>query len=243
MRAVVIHETGDPDVLRLEDVDRPEPGEGEVLIRVHAASINPIDTKYRRGIAEAPLPMILGSDSRGSSRPRARTDSPRATRCSECRKAAPTPSTRRPGRSAGAKANRCELHRSGGDPGGWHDRLAGTAGQGTRERADGARGGRRRRRRTLRGPVRKACGRAGDQHRLDRNREFVSALGADDYVDYTRQEVAGAVSDVDLAFDTVGGETTDPWSGRSATAGCWSRSRGLLPKRLQGRAVSAPRVW
>ena len=33
-------------------------------------------------------------------------------------------------------------------------------------------------------------------------------LGADQYVDYTQQDVAGAVSDVDVAFDTVGGETT-----------------------------------
>ena len=38
MKAVVIHETGDPDVLGYEETDRPEPGDGEVLIRVHAAS-------------------------------------------------------------------------------------------------------------------------------------------------------------------------------------------------------------
>jgi NADPH:quinone reductase-like Zn-dependent oxidoreductase len=42
-----------------------------------------------------------------------------------------------------------------------------------------------------------------------RNREFVLGLGADEYVDYTQQEVANAVSDVDVAFDTVGGETTE----------------------------------
>ena len=41
-----------------------------------------------------------------------------------------------------------------------------------------------------------------------RNREFVLGLGADEYVDYTAQDVAEAVSDVDVAFDTVGGETT-----------------------------------
>src|ERR1700730_3797917 len=43
MRAVVMRETGDPDVLRVEDAERPEPGDGEVLIRIHAASVNPID--------------------------------------------------------------------------------------------------------------------------------------------------------------------------------------------------------
>ena len=41
-----------------------------------------------------------------------------------------------------------------------------------------------------------------------RNRDYVLGLGADEYVDYTRQDVAADVSDVDVAFDTVGGETT-----------------------------------
>jgi NADPH:quinone reductase-like Zn-dependent oxidoreductase len=42
-----------------------------------------------------------------------------------------------------------------------------------------------------------------------RNHDFVIGLGADGYVDYTEQDVAEAVSDVDVAFDTVGGETTE----------------------------------
>jgi NADPH:quinone reductase-like Zn-dependent oxidoreductase len=42
-----------------------------------------------------------------------------------------------------------------------------------------------------------------------RNREFVLGLGADEYVDYTQQDVAQAVSGVDLALDTVGGDTTE----------------------------------
>ena len=42
-----------------------------------------------------------------------------------------------------------------------------------------------------------------------RNRDFVLGLGADEYVDYTEQDVAEAVSGVDVAFDTVGGETTE----------------------------------
>lgn len=41
-----------------------------------------------------------------------------------------------------------------------------------------------------------------------RNRDFVLSLGADEYVDYTREDVAEAVSSVAVAFDTVGGETT-----------------------------------
>jgi NADPH:quinone reductase-like Zn-dependent oxidoreductase len=65
MRAVVIHQTGGVDVLRLEDVERPVPGEGEVLVQVHAASVNPIDWKIRRGLRPKPLPAILGSDASG----------------------------------------------------------------------------------------------------------------------------------------------------------------------------------
>lgn len=66
MHAVVMHETGDPEVLRYEETDRPEPGEGEVLIRVHAASINPMDWKYRRGFVSKPLPAVLGIDVAGT---------------------------------------------------------------------------------------------------------------------------------------------------------------------------------
>lgn len=66
MQAVVMHETGNPDVLRLEEAERPEPGGGEVLIRVRAASVNPIDWKYRRGFVDRQLPAVLGNDVSGS---------------------------------------------------------------------------------------------------------------------------------------------------------------------------------
>src|SRR3954453_15487430 len=66
MRAVLFHETGGPEVLSIEETDRPEPGEGEVLIRVRAASVNPADWKYRRGYMEASLPAIPGYDGSGT---------------------------------------------------------------------------------------------------------------------------------------------------------------------------------
>lgn len=49
MKAVVFHEYGQPDVLKCEDVAKPEPKGGEVLIRVRAASINPLDWRFIKG--------------------------------------------------------------------------------------------------------------------------------------------------------------------------------------------------
>lgn len=69
MKAVCIHEYGGPDVLRLEDAPIPVPAAGEVLIRVHAAGINPVDWKIRegrlQGRVEHRLPLILGWDVAG----------------------------------------------------------------------------------------------------------------------------------------------------------------------------------
>ena len=49
MKAIRIHGFGDPEVLELDDVPIPQPGEGELLVRIHAASVNPVDYKIRRG--------------------------------------------------------------------------------------------------------------------------------------------------------------------------------------------------
>lgn len=65
MRAVVLHEFGGPDVLRLEDVPTPQPGPGEALIQVHGVSINhgfDLNTRAGRGRSAGPLPLVLGAD-------------------------------------------------------------------------------------------------------------------------------------------------------------------------------------
>ena len=49
MKAIVRRRYGPPAVVRLEDVDRPVPGDGEVLVRVRAASANPLDWHFMRG--------------------------------------------------------------------------------------------------------------------------------------------------------------------------------------------------
>ena len=66
MKAVHIHKLGGPDVLRFEDVPRPEPGAHEVLVRVHAAGVNPADWKIREGLlGKVALPAIMGFDFSG----------------------------------------------------------------------------------------------------------------------------------------------------------------------------------
>jgi NADPH:quinone reductase-like Zn-dependent oxidoreductase len=69
MKAVRIHTYGDSDALVYEDAPRPVPGEGEVLIRVHATSVNPFDCAvhagYMTGMFNYTLPLILGSDVSG----------------------------------------------------------------------------------------------------------------------------------------------------------------------------------
>jgi NADPH:quinone reductase-like Zn-dependent oxidoreductase len=69
MKAVRIHQYGGPEVLIFEDAPRPVPGPGELLIRVHAAGVNPVDWKIRAGylkeIRPYTFPLILGWDLSG----------------------------------------------------------------------------------------------------------------------------------------------------------------------------------
>jgi NADPH:quinone reductase-like Zn-dependent oxidoreductase len=68
MRAIVIRAYGGPEVMKLENVARPEPADDEVLIRVVAASINPVDVAIRKGYLAklvGNFPLILGMDAVG----------------------------------------------------------------------------------------------------------------------------------------------------------------------------------
>ena len=69
MKAVAMHAYGGPEVLKYEDAARPDPATGEVLVRVHAAAVNPVDWKVRaghlRGFLNYSLPLIPGWDLSG----------------------------------------------------------------------------------------------------------------------------------------------------------------------------------
>jgi NADPH2:quinone reductase len=67
MKAIRIHEFGGPEVLKLEDVPEPRPAAGQVLVRVRAAGVNPVDTYIRSGVhaIKPPLPYTPGLDAAG----------------------------------------------------------------------------------------------------------------------------------------------------------------------------------
>jgi NADPH:quinone reductase-like Zn-dependent oxidoreductase len=70
MKAIVVHEYGGPEVLKFEDYPDPVPGPGEVLVRVAATSVNPIDYKRRAGLTKDFYPIrfpgLIGVDIAGT---------------------------------------------------------------------------------------------------------------------------------------------------------------------------------
>ena len=70
MKAIVVHQYGGPEVLKFEDYPDPVPGPGQVLVRVAATSVNPIDYKRRAGLTKDfyPLrfPSLIGVDMSGT---------------------------------------------------------------------------------------------------------------------------------------------------------------------------------
>jgi NADPH2:quinone reductase len=67
MKAILVHEFGGPEVLKLEEVPTPKPTAGQVLVRIRAAGVNPYDTYMRAGAyaRKPPLPYTPGSDGAG----------------------------------------------------------------------------------------------------------------------------------------------------------------------------------
>jgi NADPH:quinone reductase-like Zn-dependent oxidoreductase len=232
LRAVLVHETGSPDVLSFEETERPEPGGGEVLIRVHAVSVNPIDWKYRRGFIPKQLPAVLGNDVSGT------VELSRADGFSAGDEVFGIAASGGYAEFATAPARVIAKKPAGVS----HEQAAAipvaglTAWQALFDRAN-----------LQRGQTALIAGAAGGVGHFavqfakhagaravgsgsSRNRDFVLGLGADEYVDYTHQDVAESVSDVDVVFDTVGGDTTRSLLAAVRAGGALITIAGAVPE-------------
>ncbi len=65
VKAVRVHQTGGPEAMRIEDIELPPPGRGEVLVRNHAIGVNFIDVYFRNGHYPAPPPFTPGNEAAG----------------------------------------------------------------------------------------------------------------------------------------------------------------------------------
>src|SRR5450432_945273 len=67
MKAIRIHEFGPPEVMKFEETPDPAPGSGQVVVRIKAIGVNPVETYVRAGIYpnKPPLPFTPGTDAAG----------------------------------------------------------------------------------------------------------------------------------------------------------------------------------
>jgi NADPH:quinone reductase-like Zn-dependent oxidoreductase len=224
MKAVRIHQYGGREVLSIDDIPVPAIAPDEVLVRVVAASINPVDWKIRAGylaqMIPHPLPLTLGWDVSGvvtavgagvtqwqvGDAVFARPDLARngtyaefvAIRASEC--------ARKPRTISHVEA--ASLPLAGITA--WEAMIdVARVGPGQRVLVHAGSGGVG----SLAIQIVKAAGATVIATTSGRNRALVESLGADQVVDYTTTTVADAVEPVDAVFDTLGGEVQEAsWS-------------------------------
>lgn len=214
MKAVVIDEYGSNDVVRYTDIDIPEPKAGEVLIKVAAAGVNPIDWKIRSGAGQRmgmTLPIHLGGEISGmvaAVGQNVESLSPGdaiygiipSGAFAEYAVARAADLTRKPD-------NLDFIHAAAVPLGGltaWQAMfdIAGLA-SGQRLLITNTSGGVG----SLAVQMAKAKGVHVTAMASKRNEEFVRSLGADDFIDYTTESFERAAIDMDVVFDTVGGDT------------------------------------
>ena len=224
MKAIRIHNYGGPEVLKHEEAPRPQPGAGEVLIRVHATSVNPIDWKVRQGYMKDlwphKFPLILGWDVSG-------VVEAIGTGVSRFKKGDEVYSVPNPSRD-GAYAEYIVVEESelALKPKSLHHVHAAavplaalTAGQalfdagqlvsGQRVLIHGGSGGV--------GHLAVQLAKWKGAHVLatasTKNQELLRELGVDEPIDYTKQKFEDVARDVDLVLDLIGGETQErSWS-------------------------------
>jgi NADPH:quinone reductase-like Zn-dependent oxidoreductase len=217
MKVVRIHQYGGAEVLRYEDAPRPVAGAGEVLIRVHAAGVNPVDWKIREGRLQGRithhLPLVLGWDAAGV----IEQLGPGVTQFNIGDAVYARPDLARDGAYAeyiAVRANEVALKPKSLDfihaaaaplaaLTAWQSLFdAGDLQPGQKILIHAGAGGV--------GHYAVQFARWKGAHVVTtasaRNASFVRSLGADEAIDYTATRFEDAVRDMDMVFDTVGGE-------------------------------------
>lgn len=217
MRAALFHAYGDAGVLRVEDVPDPTAGPSDVLIRVHAASVNPVDCKIRSGAQRAlihyRLPQITGLDVSGE----VVAVGARVTRFKVGDEVISSPTHRRPGTCAelvaidesavALKPARIDHQHAAALP------LAGLTAwvslvdaarvqPGQRVFVQAGAGGVG----TVAVQIAKHLGATVSATCSARNGELVRSLGADRVIDYTVEKYEEALSEQDVVLESIGGE-------------------------------------
>ncbi len=218
MKAVRIHSFGGPEVLALEELEVPQPRDDEVLIRVHAASVNPVDYKIRAGgfpaVKQDSLPRILGRDLSGTIE--------RCGRAVTGWKAGDEVYAMLDGGGKGSYAQYVSLAATLCAPKpkqlnhveaaalplaaitAWQGEIDhGKLAEGQRELIHGGAGGVGH----LAVQIAKARGARVATTVSRKDVEFARSWGADDVIDYQSQRFEDEVDDIDLVFDLVGGAT------------------------------------
>jgi NADPH:quinone reductase-like Zn-dependent oxidoreductase len=218
MKAVRIERYGNEDVIEIAEVDQPKPGAGQVLVKVKAAAVNPVDWKIRDGLGEMfglKPPLILGCEVAGT----VETVGNNVEDFSSgddvygylsAYSGGYAEYVTAPASEFVRKPKQIDFDTAASVPVGaltaWqgifdHGKL--TSGQ--RILITGASG--------AVGSMAVQLANVKGAHVIGtgsgRNEEFVRGLGADQFIDYKKAKFEAEVSDVDVVFDTVGGETQD----------------------------------
>jgi NADPH:quinone reductase-like Zn-dependent oxidoreductase len=214
INAIQVHAYGDADQLKLERIARPEPQEGEVLVQVYAAGVNPVDWKFRKGwlkdFRPMTFPYIPGADLAGVVEkvgPGVTAFQPGQEVFGSSLQGSYTEYAIAPANALALKPKKLSFDETATIPIG-----ASTAWQGIFDHGHlqpdqrvlilGGAGGV--------GLFAVQLARRIGAHVIStastRNLDFVRSLGAETVVDYTKEHVEEVVYDVDLIFDTVGGQ-------------------------------------
>jgi NADPH:quinone reductase-like Zn-dependent oxidoreductase len=224
MKAVRTKRYGNEEVVELAEVQRPQPGENELLVKVRAAAVNPVDWKIRDGLGDMfglKLPLILGCEVAGTVEALG-SGGPRRTGVSDfvagdavygflsAYSGGYAEYVAAPASEFVRKPKQIDFDTAASVP-----VAALTAWQGIFDHGELASG-----QRIL---ITGASGAVGSMavqlaknkgaHVIgtgsSRNEEFVRKLGADEFIDYKKAKFEDKVSGVDVAFDTVGGDTQE----------------------------------